>query len=247
MNREYAIATIESKDDAAIIAEITSGGVALAKDYVYSFKQSGKTVSGLTIAGINEASNRRGGIEVTELTHEDRGASWLATAKAVDTVTGSERWGAYQQSKKLPNGKTDPYAFTKAVHKAQRNAIKQLLPVSIIKQVLNFYLHGIKPDARIPIEPPPKDDAQMKRCFAIAKNLESNLADNNISQRNLWNWVRIRYQVDSRTEMTASQWSELAAELDAAERTPVKLNELINNLCDLIETEIIEESAADAA
>ena len=75
MNREYAIATIESKDDAAIIAEITSGGVALAKDYVYSFKQSGKTVSGLTIAGINEASNRRGGIEVTELTHEDRGAS----------------------------------------------------------------------------------------------------------------------------------------------------------------------------
>ena len=87
----------------------------------------------------------------------------------------------------------------------------------------------------------------MKRCFAIAKNLESNLADNNISQRNLWNWVRIRYQVDSRTEMTASQWSELAAELDAAERTPVKLNELINNLCDLIETEIIEESAADAA
>ena len=247
MNREYAIATIESKDDAAIIAEITSGGVALAKDYVYSFKQSGKTVSGLTIAGINEASNRRGGIEVTELTHQDRGASWLATAKAVDTVTGSERWGAYQQSKKLPNGKTDPYAFTKAVHKAQRNAIKQLLPVSIIKQVLNFYLHGIKPDARIPIEPPPKDDAQMKRCFAIAKNLESNLADNNISQRNLWNWVRIRYQVDSRTEMTASQWSELAAELDAAERTPVKLNELINNLCDLIETEIIEESAADAA
>ena len=42
MNREHAIATIESKDDAAIIAEITDGGVALAKDYLYSFNQGGK-------------------------------------------------------------------------------------------------------------------------------------------------------------------------------------------------------------
>ena len=244
MSREHAIATIESKDDAAIIAEITGGGVALAKDYVYSFKQSGKTVSGLTIAGINEALNRSGGIEVTELTHEGRGDSWLATAKAVDTVTGSERWGAYQQSKKLPNGKTDPYAFTKAVHKAQRNAIKQLLPVSIIKQVLNFYLYGIKPDASMPAEPPPKDDTQMKRCFAIVKKFESKLIDNNISPENFWNWVRMQYQVDSRTEMSPQQWAELAAELDAAERTPVKFNDLVNSICDLIDTEIVEESAA---
>ena len=145
MSREHAIATIGSKDNAAIIAEITGGSVALTEDYVYSFKQGGKTVTGFTIAGINEAANRRGGIEVTELTHEERGDSWLATAKAVDTVTGSERWGAYEQNKNLPNGKIALYAFTKAIHKAQRNAIRQLLPVSVIKQVLNF----LKPDASI--------------------------------------------------------------------------------------------------
>ena len=193
MSREHAIATIESKDDEAIIAEITGGGIALARDYVYSFKQGGKTVTGLTIAGINEAANRRGGIEVTELTHEERGNSWLATAKAVDTGTGSERWGAYEQSKKLPNGKTDPFAFTKAIHKAQRNAIRELLPVSVIKQVLNFYLYGIKPDASMPAEPPLKDDTLMKRCFAIVKKLESKLLDNNISPDNFWDWVRMRY------------------------------------------------------
>ena len=50
MSGEHAIAAIESKDDAAIIAEITGSGVALAKDYVYSFKQGGKKVTGLTIA-----------------------------------------------------------------------------------------------------------------------------------------------------------------------------------------------------
>ncbi len=241
MSREHVIATIESKDDAAIIAEITGGGVALAQDYVYSFKQGGKTVSGLTIAGINEAANRRGGIEVTELTHEERGDSWLATAKAVDTGTGSERWGAYEQNKKLPNGKNDPFAFTKANHKAQRNAIRQLLPVSVIKQVLNFYLYGIKPDTSMPAEPPPKDDAQMKRCFALAKKLESKLMNSNISPDNFWDWVRIRYQVDSRAEMTPQEWAELAAELDASERNHAKFHELVNSICDLIDTEIVGE------
>ncbi|MDE0314662.1 MAG: hypothetical protein OXM61_07165 [Candidatus Poribacteria bacterium] len=49
----------------------------MAKDYIYSFEQSRKTVSGLTLAGIHEAANRRGGIEITELTHEERGKAGL--------------------------------------------------------------------------------------------------------------------------------------------------------------------------
>ena len=53
----------------------------------------------MTIVRINEAADRRGGIEVTELTHEERGDSWLATAKAIDTVTGSERWGLMNRVK----------------------------------------------------------------------------------------------------------------------------------------------------
>ena len=114
----------------------------------------------------------------------------------------SERWGAYEQSKNLPNGNNDPDAFTKAIHKAQRNAIRQLLPMSVIKQVLNFYLHGIKPDTSMPAEPPPKDDTLMKRCFAIVKKLELKLLDNNISTENFWDWVRMRYQVESRSEMS---------------------------------------------
>ena len=58
--------------------------------------------------------------------------SWIATVKAVDTITGSSRFGAFAQAKK--NGsRPDPYAFTKAIHKAQRNAIKQLLPVPVIR------------------------------------------------------------------------------------------------------------------
>lgn len=45
-----------------------------------------------------------------------------------------------------------------------------------------------------------KDDTLMKRCFAIAKKLESILLDKNISSDNFWDWVQKRYQVESRTE-----------------------------------------------
>lgn len=96
----------------------------------------------------------------------------------------------------------------------------------------------------MPAEPPPKADTLMKRCFTIVKKLESKLLDNNISSVNFWDWVRTRYQVESRTETNPQQCAELAAELDASERTPEKFNELANRICDLINTEIVEETAA---
>ena len=128
---------LDQVDDQAIVEMMTGQAI---QDYVYSFKQGGKTVEGLTLAGINEAANRRGGIQVDDVRYEEREHSWLAIAKATDTVTGSSRYGAYEQANRMGN-REDPFAFTKAVHKAQRNAVKQLLPVAVIKEVLNFYLH----------------------------------------------------------------------------------------------------------
>ena len=132
---EYEV--VDQVDDQAIIELMTGQTI---QDYVYSFKQGGRTVEGLTLAGINEAANRRGGIQVEEIDYEDREHSWIATAKAVDTITGSSRYGAYEQPK-MAGGRPDPFAFTKAIHKAQRNAIKQLIPVPVIREVLNFYLN----------------------------------------------------------------------------------------------------------
>ena len=132
---EYEV--VDQVDDQAIIELMTGQTI---QDYVYSFKQGGRTVEGLTLAGINEAANRRGGIQIEEIDYEDREHSWIATAKAVDTITGSSRYGAYEQPK-MAGGRPDPFAFTKAIHKAQRNAIKQLIPVPVIREVLNFYLN----------------------------------------------------------------------------------------------------------
>ena len=127
---------IEERDDGEIIRSLTGHAIA---EYVYSFKQAGRTVEGLTIAGINEAANRKGGIEVSEVQTLESTESWKAIVKATDKRNETSRYGAFEQPK-AAFGKTDPFAFTKAVHKAQRNAIKQLLPMPVIKEILTYYL-----------------------------------------------------------------------------------------------------------
>ena len=44
--------------------------------------------------------------------------------------------------------------------------------------------------------------------------------------------------------MSQQHWAELTAELDQSERNPAKFNELVNRICALIDTEIVEETAA---
>ena len=127
---------MEVIDDKSIIADMQGHAI---ESYVYSFKQGGRNVQGLTLAGINEAANRRGGLGIEKLEIKDNENSWIVTAKAVDSVTNNSRYGACEQAKKM-GSKPDPYAFTKAVHKAQRNALKQLIPAPVIAEVLAHYL-----------------------------------------------------------------------------------------------------------
>ena len=226
---EYEV--VDKVDDQAIIELMTGQTI---QDYVYSFKQGGRTVEGLTLAGINEAANRRGGIQVEEMEYEELDNSWIATVKAVDTITGSSRWGAYEQPK-MSGGRPDPFAFTKAIHKAQRNAIKQLIPVPVIREVLNFYLHrkagsgNSRPQQQIPQAGGNIAQAQ-KAAFAIANNLEEPLEKKGITKAALWDYIKRKYSVESRNDMTEMQWTQLSAELKAAETTP----QLLDDLCERI-------------
>ena len=225
---EYEV--VDQVDDQAIIELMTGQTI---QDYVYSFKQGGRTVEGLTLAGINEAANRRGGIQVEEIEYEERENSWIATAKAVDTITGSSRYGAYEQLK-VSGGRPDPFAFTKAIHKAQRNAIKQLIPVPVIREVLNFYLHrktgsGNSAQQQIPQGGGNIAQAQ-KAAFAIAANLSDSLEKKGITKADLWNYMKRKCGVESRNDINEMQWTQLSAELKAAETTP----QLLNDLCERI-------------
>ena len=226
---EYEV--VDQVDDQAIIELMTGQTI---QDYVYSFKQGGRTVEGLTLAGINEAANRRGGIQVEEVKYEEQENSWIATAKAVDTITGSSRYGAYEQPK-MNGGRPDPFAFTKAIHKAQRNAIKQLIPVPVIREVLNFYLHrkagsgNSRPQQQIPQGGGNIAQAQ-KATFAIAANLSDSLEEKGVTKADLWNYMKRKCGVESRNDINEMQWTQLSAELKAAETTP----QLLNDLCERI-------------
>ena len=220
---------LEQVDDQAIVQMMTGQAI---KDYVYSFKQGGKTVEGLTLAGINEAANRRGGIEVESLEFEEKEKSWLAIVKATDTITGSSRFGASEQSKTM-GSRTDPHAFTKAIHKAQRNAIKQLLPVPIIKEVLNFYLHRQHETKHVSVSNDANTEqlgSAQKAAFALATKLKDKLEQQSISQEIFWSYVKTRFGVESRNQMSEVDWTTLAAELTAASSKRELFQEFIKKI-----------------
>lgn len=246
---EYEV--IDQADDQAIIEMMTGQAI---QDYVYSFKQGGRVVEGLTLAGINEAANRRGGVVVEDIQFEEKEDSWIAIVKATDTFTGSSRYGAFEQPKKT-GGKDDPFAFTKAIHKAQRNAIKQLLPVPIIREILNYYLHGKKPASiqsqttlSLGAGQPAGDkaDSAQKSVFTMASRLRERLEQQGISQTDFWGYVKRRYNVTSRDDMTETQWTQLSKELSIAEKNPESFKELISRIRQVeaaqADVEIIEES-----
>lgn len=43
--------------------------------------------------GINEAANCRGGVQVNIIAYKETEHSWIATAEAIDTITGNSRFG----------------------------------------------------------------------------------------------------------------------------------------------------------
>jgi len=197
---------IERLDDSTIVRMMQGHAI---QEYVYSFKQGGRTVEGLTLAGINEAANRRGGIEVSDIEVEEGEASFRAIVKATDVEKRTSRYGAFEQAK-MSGGKADPYAFTKAVHKAQRNAVKQLLPLPLLREVMSYYLL--------------KSSREM--VVRQVEGLEGEFAKAGLVVADYWSWVKARYGVESGQEVTDTQWQELRLELRDAERVMERVREL---------------------
>ena len=219
---------LDDADDNAILAQIMGHAVDIS-DYVYSFQQGGKLVEGLSLIGVNEAANRKGNIRVKDMLFEDRPHSWLAYVAAIDTSTKKIHYGVFEQPKRTKSGKIDSFAFTKSVHKAQRNAIRQHLPANLVREIINLYRtqKEIPPLSRDEEEPetdndedePPKHkitNAQ-KSAFAQANCLKKALLRVGITQDDLWNRIKKRFNVESRNDITEAEWTLLAAELNAAE------------------------------
>ncbi len=155
------IREVDRMDEEQILASL-HGAPEIVPDFVYSFRdRSGKTQKGLSYAGTREVMFMRGNIRVAEpvvTEHPDYSAPDGGYIRAMVQATDMERnislWGGvhqpYNQWVWLEDEETakragrdrkgeyqpDSYAFQKAIAKAQRNAIKNVLPASVINAII---------------------------------------------------------------------------------------------------------------
>jgi len=154
--QEFVIAS-ELADDEAIEQELMGRAM---EQYVYSFDQKGKLVTGLTVAGVNEmcrqlTKNPKSGIKVrinpesikidTNVEMDgNKGVS--VTVIAENMLTGETGIGAkFEPYKKTGRSGSyeNTFALEKAVSKAERNAKRKLIPEKLaIETIKKFVKSG---------------------------------------------------------------------------------------------------------
>ena len=163
---EFAI--MERKDEEQILAELKGHYL---EEFVYSFDHAGRRVIGLSWAGVKECAYRMGGIDVVDCRVEDKGDYWLVLAKAVDRTTGSGRYGISTQPKKMKlkdgSEQEDLFSLPKALSKAQRNAIRGLIPEQYIKTFLDHYLQEKRIIEAKPITPKPVEPSKLSELVLV--------------------------------------------------------------------------------
>ena len=62
------------------------------------------------------------------------------------------------------------------------------------------------------------NERNRRACFAAARNLSKKLKRAEISQDDLWQWIKNEYNVESRKQLESHQWAAISAELNACVR-----------------------------
>ena len=215
-------ADLDRLEDAAIMGVVTSGD---KEAFVYEFQQGGKTIRGLTVAGIDEAANFRGGITITEPKIEEKDNSYFVMVEAVDEVNKTTRWGCFEQPKKQ-GSKHDIFAITKAVSKAQRNALRKVLPQAWQLRAI-AHLCGEGPMPAVPAMPAAAQREEMRvdepdtgidrrATMAGLAELMPALGVQGITKEAVAQAFRNNFGVESRADLTEENWAELAAKVQYA-------------------------------
>ncbi len=135
--------TMERMDEQQVLDEIK--GRALDA-LVYEIQQGGKTVTGLSLAGVREVTrlmnvNGRARIGITNMipliTETDE--YFEIKVYAQDAQNGGGYWGVKRQPKQYANGNANPFALEQALAKAQRNALRGLIPEYFAKEMIDSF------------------------------------------------------------------------------------------------------------
>jgi len=148
------IAEIDRRDEQQMIAIMAGEFI---DEYTYDFKdRGGRAQRGISYAGTREMAQMRGNIICGKPDIQDCDDHWRVMVQATDLVNNVSLWGGCHQPKRMKvnvrdnNGRItgevieqdDPFAFEKAIGKAQRNAIKNVMPHTAILKILDRLSSG---------------------------------------------------------------------------------------------------------
>lgn len=124
---------IDRRDEAQILEELHGKAI---EALFYEFTQSGRQVVALSWAGVKYFTLQLGHVSIEEVKLDEGADSYKAIAWAYSKDRDLRVMGAAEQSKTLPYGdkKKDEFALAKVVSKCQRNALRNLLPETLISE-----------------------------------------------------------------------------------------------------------------
>ena len=178
----------------------------MLNEYVYQFSQGGRIIQDLTASSYHQIALKLG-ISTISIEREDQKGGVLYTVSV--ELDGQIRYGVAYEPYETNRG-FDRFCFQKALTKATRNAIKQL--VSATERFDTIAKLKALPAS---VEAPPAASQQakpveteqsilQKKCFEIWNEgqQDGTLPDD------FWERVRDRYGVKSRNMMTIKNWRD---------------------------------------
>ena len=152
---------LDKRDEEQILAEIKGN---IITEMFYSFNIDGRKVTGVSWVGTKEIARQYGNVNMDFIKCEETPDSYIAIVKATDTKRGTSLLGTAMQPKLMQtrNGEvSDRFAYTKAVSKAQRNAIRAIIPERYLLEMYELFTKGV--NFKTPVPPPkPKQRKQVK-------------------------------------------------------------------------------------
>jgi len=132
--------TLDQKDEDQMVMEFKGETL---NDYIYEFKSGGKKVIGLSYAGVKAVIHNMRGVNVQLCKFKETDHNFQVICLAHDKVRDIIMYGAAQQKKIMTgrNAGTDNFALAKCVSKAQRNALRNLIPEALIAKLVTAYLN----------------------------------------------------------------------------------------------------------
>ena len=129
--------SMDKRDEEQILAELRGEVI---EEYVYSYSQGGIEKVRLSWAGIKAVAQKMGNISIEEIKIQETDTAYRVLAKARDVIKNITMFGVSEAAKTqtLRDGRVvpDPFALQKAVSKAQRNAIRALIPETVIQAMI---------------------------------------------------------------------------------------------------------------